>query len=89
MKKHHEIRSLIDAYRVRGFKTRARVEQAENEPMAFVLTLDRRQKKHAVENVEHRAAVTMTASGVAPAISIAVAAPSILILSCAAWLAMA
>ncbi len=35
---------MLAAYHVPGFRARARIGSDENEPPAFVITLDRRQK---------------------------------------------
>ena len=36
--------SLLDGYRMAGFRTRARIKQHDRDPMALVITLARSQK---------------------------------------------
>lgn len=51
MKKPEVRKSLLDGYRVTGFRTKARVKGRFGDPSALVITLSRRQKKRAVEGV--------------------------------------
>ena len=82
MKKTDELKSLLDEYRVPGFRTMGRVRQDEKDPTAFVLTLIRRQKKrYAVAAEKFIAAFTLDESGV-PAILIAGSVAFISTLSC-------
>jgi len=82
MKKTDELKSLLDEYRVPGFKTMARVKQDEKDPTAFALTLVRRQKERYVAAAgRFIAAFTVDASG-AHVILIAGNAPFISPLSC-------
>jgi hypothetical protein len=65
MKITDELKSLLDEYRVPGFRTLARVKSDEKDPTAFALTLVRRQKKrYAVAAARFIAAFTADASGV-------------------------
>jgi len=76
MKKTDELKSLLDEYRVPGFRTLARVRPDEKDPAAFALTLVRRQKKrYAVAAERFTGAFTPDESG-ACAISIAGSGPS-------------
>lgn len=85
MEKRPEIKSLLDGYRVPGFKTRARVKPDEKAPTAFVLTLDRRQKKQAVGSGGRLTEVFMIGNGVARVTSVVGAARSISTMHCAVW----
>ena len=63
MKQTDELKSLLDEYRVPGFKTMARVRQDEKDPTGFALTLVRRQKKRYAAVVgRHIACVTLDES---------------------------
>jgi hypothetical protein len=63
MKKPPEIKSLLAAYRMPGFRTSAWVKQDEKDPKAFLLTLIRRQKKRHAEVAERFIAASMTEGG--------------------------
>lgn len=63
MKKADELKSLVDEYRVPGFRTRAHVTGDAKDPSAFALTLVRRQKKpYAAAAERHIAAFTVDES---------------------------
>ena len=79
--------TLLDAYRVRGFRARTRVKGYDHNPPAFIITLSRRQKKRGVAGVETPIAAFMTDAGIAPAISIAAIAKCIATLNFTAWTA--
>jgi hypothetical protein len=85
--KNSSNQTLLAAYRVRGFRTQARVDGYEDNPRAFVITLARRQKKRRVAVAGRVIAAFMTGAGIAPAISIAATARFISTSSCAAWTA--
>ncbi len=55
--------SLLAAYRVLGFRVRTRVDVYEGEHAAFVITLERRQKKRCAAHAERNVAVSMTGAG--------------------------
>ena len=57
------IKSLRDAYKVHGFRVRARIDSYEYKPPAFVLTLDRRSKKRCAADAGRRAAAFTTNAG--------------------------
>ena len=81
MKKTDELKTLLDEYRVPGFRTLARVKQDEKDPTGFALTLTRRQKKrYAVAAARVIAAFTIAGSG-AHVTSIAESVPYISTLS--------
>ncbi len=44
MEQQPDKKTLLDAYRVPGYRARARIDGYEHEPPAFVITLDRRSK---------------------------------------------
>jgi len=77
--------SLLMAYRVPGFRARARIDSYEVKRPAFVITLDRRQKKRCAAGAARRITVSTTDDGIVLATSIAVIAKSIWISSCGAW----
>ena len=85
MKTQPDRKALHDAYRVSGFRTRARVEEDEHTPPAFVITLDRRQKKRFAKGVATRTEASMIDAGIAPAISLAAIARCISTLNGDAW----
>jgi len=60
--------SLLAAYCVSGFRARACVDVYEGEHPAFVITLERRQKKRCVADVARRSTVSMTDAVAARAI---------------------
>jgi hypothetical protein len=60
--------SLLAAYRVSGFRARARVDAYEGKHPAFVITLERRQKKRCVADAARRSTVSMTGAVAARAI---------------------
>ena len=72
------------AYRVSGFRVRARVDVYEGKHEAFVITLERRQKKRCVARAEWNAPVSMTGVGDALAILAAADEKSIWTSRCAA-----
>jgi hypothetical protein len=66
MKKQPEatpIKTLRDAYKVRGFRVLAKLDSYELEPPALVLTLDRRAKKPCAAAVGKFAEASMTNAG--------------------------
>jgi hypothetical protein len=76
---------LLAAYRIAGFRTRARIDSYEGKHKAFVITLDRRQKKRCAASAARRITVFMIGGGTGRAIWIAAAAPFIWTSSIAAW----
>lgn len=76
MKKPDELKTLLDEYRVPGFKTMARVKPDEKDPTAFALTLIRRQKKRYAVDAGKATAVSMIEDSGEHVISIAGNAPS-------------
>jgi hypothetical protein len=82
MKKTDELKSLLDEYRVPGFRTLGRVRQDEKDPTAFALTLIRRQKKRYVVAAERFIAASMIGGSGACEISIAESVPFTSILNC-------
>jgi hypothetical protein len=87
MKKQPEatpIKTLRDAYKVRGFRMLAKLDSYELEPPALVLTLDRRAKKPCAAAVGKFAEASMTNTGGGRAIFAAEIAKSISISRCAA-----
>ena len=79
------VRTLRDAYKVPGFRVRARVDSYDElKHPAFVLTLDRRSKKRCAPDAGNRAAVCMASAGGGRAISIAGIGKRISIFKCAA-----
>lgn len=81
MKNLEELNTLLDEYRVPGFKTMARVQQDERDPTAFALTLVRRQKKRYAARVGKAIARFMIVGSDACVTSIAESEPSTLLLS--------
>lgn len=75
MKKPDELKTLLDEYRVPGFKTMARVKPDERDPTAFGLTLIRRQKKQCAADAGRATAVSMIEGSGEHAISIAGSGP--------------
>jgi hypothetical protein len=57
------IKSLRDAYKIDGFHVRADIDSYEHEPLAVVMTFDRRSKKQRVASVENHARESMTLAG--------------------------
>ena len=55
--------TLRDAYKVPGFRVRAKIDSYDLEPPAFVLTLDRRSKKQCVADAGSGAAAFTTSAG--------------------------
>lgn len=77
------IKSLRDAYKVSGFRVRARVDSYEElDHPAFVVTLDRRSKKRCVAGAGSFAAAVTTNAGDGRAILAAVIGKSISIFAC-------
>lgn len=65
MKKSSDKTTLLDAYRVPGFRLRKHVDGYDLAKPAFVITLDRRSKKRcAVAAARHAATFTTRAGGV-------------------------
>jgi hypothetical protein len=82
---HPLIKTLRDAYKVHGFRVRARIDSDEHAPPAFVITLERRTKKRGAAGAGKRAAVVPTNAGDGRAI-VAVGRMTVLSTSsCAAW----
>jgi hypothetical protein len=79
--------SLLAAYRVPGFRARARIDSYEDKHPAFVITLDRRQKKRCAACAARHITASTIESGIARATSIAATTRCIWTSSCAAWLA--
>jgi hypothetical protein len=75
---------MLAAYHVPGFRARARIGVNESEPPAFVITLDRRQKKRCVAHAVRAVGASMTSAGVERAISGAADEKSIWTSRCAA-----
>lgn len=87
MKKQPEptrIKTLRDAYKVRGFRVLATLDSYDLEPPVLVLTLSRRAKKPCAAAAGKFAAAVTTAAGGAHAISSAGIAKFMSILKCAA-----
>jgi hypothetical protein len=88
MKKPSDIpacRTLHDAYKISGFRVRARIDgYDELKHPAFVLTLDRHKKKRCAAGVARHAAVFTAYAGDECAISIAATGRSISIFPCGA-----
>ena len=82
---HPPIKTLRDAYNIHGFRGRARIDSDEHEPPAFVITLERRQKKRFAKGVAKRTEASMTDAGIAPAISSAAIMRCISTLNGDAW----
>ena len=78
------IKSLLDAYKLAGFRAQAKIDSYEHEPPALVLTFDRRSKKRFAAVAENRAALFTTSAGDGRAISVAATGRSISISRCAA-----
>ncbi len=79
------IKNLRDAYQVCGFRVRARIDSYDElEHPAFVLTLDRRSKKHCAAGVGRLAAAFTTSAGDGRAILAAAIGKSISTFRCAA-----
>jgi hypothetical protein len=70
MKKHIKRRSLLDGYRVPGFKTLSKIGTDVSDPSAFVLKLRRLQKKRIVRSATNLLVAFMTVAGVGRAISV-------------------
>jgi hypothetical protein len=77
--------TFLAAYRVPGFRARARIDSYEDKHPAFVITLDRRQKKRCAAHVARSITAFTTEGGAARATSIAATAKCIWTSSCAAW----
>ncbi len=77
--------SLRDAYKVSGFRVRARIDSYDElEHPAFVVTLDRRSKKRCAADAGRSAAGFTTNAGAGRVISAAAIGKSISIFRCAA-----
>jgi len=87
MKKTDELKSLLDEYRVPGFRTLGRVKHDEKDPTAFALTLVRRQKKRYAADAAKAIAAFMIEGIGACVISIVASVPFISTSSCGAWTA--
>jgi len=82
------IKTLRDAYAVRGFRLRAAIDSYDDlEHPAFVLTLDRRAKKHCAAGAGGVAEAFTTAAGAGRATLDAAIGTSILIFKRAASIA--
>jgi hypothetical protein len=81
MKTPDELKTLLDEYRVPGFRTLVRVKQDEKDPTAFALTLVRRQKKRYAVDAGKAIAAIMIEGSDAHVISIAANIPYISTLS--------
>lgn len=57
------IPTLRDAYKVPGFRVRAKIDSCDLEPPAFVLTLDRRSKKQCAADAGSGATAFTTSAG--------------------------
>jgi hypothetical protein len=68
MEKHPDKKSLLDAYRVPGFRTRARVGGIDLKAPVFVITLVRRQKKRFAADAANPVAAFTTTAGIGRAI---------------------
>jgi hypothetical protein len=66
MDKTTDKRTLLDAYRVQGFRTRARVDGYDHDHPAFVITLHRRQKKRYAAAAARAAANVTIGAGIVP-----------------------
>jgi hypothetical protein len=88
MKKPSDIpacRTLRDAYKIPGFRVRARIGGGDElKQPAFVLTLDRRSKKRCAAGAARRATIFTASAGDVCAISIAATGKSISIFPCGA-----
>jgi hypothetical protein len=62
MKKSRSRKSLLDGYRVPGFRTHSRIKGRFGDKSALVITLSRRQKKRYAANVERSTGPIMTAA---------------------------
>jgi hypothetical protein len=60
MEKSFPKASLLDGYRIAGFRTRARIKQHDRDPMALVIALTRRQKKPCVAGAAKSISVSTT-----------------------------
>ena len=79
------IPTLRDAYKVPGFRVRAKIDSYEEiKPAAFVITLDRRSKKRCAAGAESFVAACMTNAGDGRVILGAEAGKFISIFICAA-----
>jgi hypothetical protein len=76
--------ALLAAYRVPGFRARARVDSYDGKYPAFVITLDRRQKKRCAAHAARSVIAFMTNAGAARAILGAAGEKFIWTLRCAA-----
>ena len=77
------IKSLRDAYKVSGFRVRARIDNYDElDHRAFVVTLDRRSKKRCAAGAGRFAAAVTTNAGDERAILAAVIGKSISIFAC-------
>jgi hypothetical protein len=85
MENHANTERLLAAYVVPGFRARGRIDSYEDKHPAFVITLERRQKKRYAACAARRITVSMTENGIAPATLIAVHTKSIWTLNCVAW----
>jgi hypothetical protein len=79
--------SLLDGYRVRGFRTRARIKQHGRDAMALVITLARSQKKPFAADAAKSISVSMIARRASCAICPAATGAFISNTSCAALIA--
>jgi hypothetical protein len=84
MKKASDKTTLLDAYRVPGFRLRRHVDGYDLAKPVFVITLDRRSKKRCAACAARRAATSTTRAGGGREISVAAIEKSISIFKCAA-----
>jgi hypothetical protein len=68
MENQPDRKSLLDAYRVPGFRARSRVDGIGGDPPVFVITLDRRSKKRCAAPAANLVAAFTTTAGVGRAI---------------------
>ena len=83
MENRADTQTLLDAYRTPGFQTRARVDSYALEPPAFVITLERRQKKRFAAAAEKPFPASTTGGGAVRAILDAATTKFISISRCA------
>jgi hypothetical protein len=79
--------SLLDGYRMPGFRTRARIKPHDRDPMALVITLARSQKKPCAAGAVKSISASTTARRASRVISPAAIGTFISNTSCAASIA--
>jgi hypothetical protein len=85
MENRADTQTLLDAYRTPGFRARAHVDSYALEPPAFVITLERRQKKPFAAAAEKLIPASTTGSGAGRAILAAATTKFISTSRCAAF----